>query len=320
MLIQSVYGRRREDIKGKDFTGQKIGHLTVEEMLYGYGKHGETYCRCKCECGNEVIKSSYDIRHSANPAHCGCMTKHYKTIQNRNSRKDLTGQRFGRLVVNEMIYLDGEHTRVRCTCDCGNQIERIATYLTCGDTTSCGCLQKERASEANGKDFSGVKSQYGVELIERDHKSDRGVWMWKCRCPLCGSVFVALPAKILNGHITSCGCARTSSRERLIRSVLEKENIVYDPEHIFDGLKSASGKPLRFDFYLPEYSLCIEYQGEQHYGPVEIYGGEEEYRHRIEHDEMKRKYCKENHITLLEIPYTLSDAEIEEEIMSIKNP
>lgn len=313
-------GNGERIIKRTDYTGQSFGHLTVLEMLYGYGKHGEAYCRCRCECGNDVIKSSYDIRHSRNPAHCGCMAKYYKKLQSRSSRKDLTGRRFGRLLVTGMIYNDGEHTRVRCTCDCGNKVERIATYLTSGDTLSCGCLQKERASATNEKDFAGVKSKYNVEMIERSHKNAHGVWMWKCKCPECGSIFIALPAKVMNGHVTSCGCARASSRERLIRSVLRNENIAFDPEHLFDGLESSSGKPLRFDFYLPDYNLCIEYQGEQHYGPVEVFGGEDEFQIRLTHDEMKRRYCKDNKIALLEIPYTLSDAAIEEKIISIKNP
>lgn len=91
-----------------------------------------------------VKKSAYDLRHSRTPPHCGCMTKYYKTIQSRRGRKDLTGQRFGRLVVLEMKYKDGEKTEVVCKCDCGNIIKRIATYLTSGDTTSCGCAKKKR--------------------------------------------------------------------------------------------------------------------------------------------------------------------------------
>lgn len=297
-----------------------FGYLTVVEMLYGYGKHGEAYCRCKCECGNEVIKSSYKIRHSANPAHCGCMAEHYKAIQDDNIRKDLTGRRFGRLVVDKMIYTRGDHTRVSCTCDCGNRIERIATYLTSGNTTSCGCLHREKTSQASVRDCTGLKSQYGVEIIERDHQNENGVWLWKCRCPECGNTFIALPAKVMNGHITSCGCARTSSRERLIRSLLDNESIAFKSEYIFDGLKSSAGKPLRFDFYLPDYNTCVEYQGKQHYVPVEVFGGEKEYQIRLANDEKKRQYCRDNDITLLEVPYTLSDAEIKEIIISIKNP
>ena len=297
-----------------DYTGQKFGHLTVLEMLYGYGKHGEAYCRCVCECGNEVIKGSYDIRHSRYPAHCGCKTEEYKLDQSRKSRVDLVGKRFGRLVVTEMIYKDGEHTKVRCKCDCGNEIVRIATYLTSGETQSCGCYHKQRMSETNVKDFTGVISSYGVKLLSKDHKDKRGVWYWKCEC-FCGNTFVALPAKILNGHTTSCGCAKHSSRERLISSLLNKYNIEYKTEYRFSSCKDITYLP--YDFFLPDYNTVIEYQGEQHYRPISVFGGDKGFEKCIKHDSMKREYCKENDINLVEIPYSLNDIEIEQLIQTL---
>lgn len=297
-----------------DYTGQKFGHLTVLEMLYGYGKHGEAYCRCVCECGNEVIKGSYDIRHSRYPAHCGCKTEEYKWDQSRKSRVDLVGKRFGRLVVTEMIYKDGEHTKVRCKCDCGNEIVRIATYLTSGETQSCGCYHKQRTSETNVKDFTGVISNYGIELLSQDHKNNRGVWLWKCKCH-CGNTFTALPANIISGHIISCGCVNKSSGELLISNILDKNNIKYKTEYKFSNCKDI--RLLPFDFYVPEYRVAIEYQGKQHYTPIEWFGGESYYKKQVYHDNIKREYCSSNNIDLIEIPYTMTDNEIEKLIQTL---
>ena len=279
-------------------TGQKIGHLTVVEMLYAYYDHGESACRCICECGNECIKGSNALKHYRNPPHCGCMTTYYKQVQSERNRKDVSGMRFGSLVVDHMIYKRGDKTKVACICDCGNYIETYLTYVTSGDTTSCGCVQRRRASESNTKDFTGIKSEYGVEFIRRAQQNSRGVWMWLCRCPLCGCEFMALPAKVLNGHITSCGCSKRSSRERLISGILDSLNVKYAEEYVFHDCKNEY--PLRFDFYLPNYNTVIEYQGEQHYRVVPQWGGHDGLIIRERNDEIKRLYCMNNHILLLE--------------------
>ncbi len=56
---------------------------------------------------------------------------------------DLTGQRFGRLVVVERAGMDGQYPTWLCRCDCGNTIITRGTYLRRGDTQSCGCLHRE---------------------------------------------------------------------------------------------------------------------------------------------------------------------------------
>lgn len=60
---------------------------------------------------------------------------------------DLTGRRFGRLVVLEMAQDNGKITRWKCRCDCGN-ISTVTVYnLTNGHTKSCGCLRDEKVRE-----------------------------------------------------------------------------------------------------------------------------------------------------------------------------
>ena len=67
---------------------------------------------------------------------------------------------------------------------------------------------------------------------------------------------------------------------------------------------------LPFDFYIPEFNMCIEYQGEQHYRPVSIFGGYDSFKSQIKRDKIKKSYCKLNSIDLLIIPYwKVQDAE-----------
>lgn len=61
---------------------------------------------------------------------------------------------------------------------------------------------------------------------------------------------------------------------------------------------------MRFDFYLPDYNCCIECNGEQHYIPIDYFGGEDTFKRQQENDDIKQKFCSENNIKLIVIPYT----------------
>ena len=76
---------------------------------------------------------------------------------------------------------------------------------------------------------------------------------------------------------------------------------------------------LRFDFYLPEQNTLIEYDGEQHFKPVNYYGGEEGFFYRKKNDKIKNEYCRNNNIKLIRIHYALSDNEIESKLIDALN-
>lgn len=59
----------------------------------------------------------------------------------------------------------------------------------------------------------------------------------------------------------------------------------------------------RIDIFLPKYNIAIEYNGEQHYFPVEVFGGEERFQLQIQQDELKIEKCKNNQVDLLIIKY-----------------
>ncbi len=116
-----------------DITDKKFGKLTAKEDV-GVDKDKGRIWRCDCECGGEKIVTLKNLT-SGRVRSCGC-----------NYRRDLTGERFGRLVAVEPT---GELTvngRVwNCRCDCGNYKEVTVGHLTReNNTKSCGCLRRER--------------------------------------------------------------------------------------------------------------------------------------------------------------------------------
>lgn len=104
-------------------------------------------------------------------------------------------------------------------------------------------------------------------------------------------------------HLRGVGCpvCKSSRGERDIKVYLEKYNIKFEFQKTFDDCKNINHLP--FDFYLPKYNICIEYDGMQHFKPIEYFGGEKTLKITKNHDNIKNDYCKNNNIKLLRIKY-----------------
>jgi hypothetical protein len=105
------------------------------------------------------------------------------------------------------------------------------------------------------------------------------------------------------GYVDFLGCEsnRKSFGEKKIKEFLDENSITYIREKKFESCKNI--KQLPFDFYLPEYNICIEYDGELHYRPSNIFGGESTLKRIKNNDDIKSKWCLENNINLIRIPY-----------------
>ena len=119
------------------------------------------------------------------------------------------------------------------------------------------------------------------------------------KCLIDGCVWDSSPTNMLSKG--GCPQCNESLGERQVRQWLEKRDIKYEFQKPFKDC--CDKKPLPFDFYLENYNVAIEYQGGQHYYPVDYFGGEEKFKLQQKHDNIKREYCKNNGIRLLEIPY-----------------
>ena len=104
--------------------------------------------------------------------------------------------------------------------------------------------------------------------------------------------------------------------EQIVNNYLYENNIIFNTQKMFDDCQDK--RKLRFDFYLPHRNICIEYQGKQHYEPVSKFGGIEYFELLQKHDQIKRDYCKDNGITLIEIPYTYDTREKIEDFLKDK--
>lgn len=174
-----------------------------------------------------------------------------------------------------------------------------------------GCQQC--GSEKISNYFLKPKEQYIAELAVRNPDVELigeyagGKVPTEHYCKIHDELFLTSPDCALRG----CGClhCRGSKGEKYIGEWLDNHNIIYESQKSFVDCKDK--QPLPFDFYLPDYNCCIEYDGKQHFEPIEWFGGQESLEYTQKHDNIKNEYCQNNNIKLLRIPYYTN---IEEEL------
>lgn len=232
--------------------------------------------------------------------------------------KDISGKKFNQLIaVKPTFEKDSNGSMIwECLCDCGNLITATYSNLKRGHKKSCGCAIQSYinslAYDISGQRFGMLVAQYSNGKRERD-----GRIVWRCICD-CGNECDVDVNSLISGHTQSCGCYHKSLGERYIESILGNSNTIYYQQYTFDDCINIYKLP--FDFYLPNYNTVIEYDGAQHFKPVDFFGGEEGFKRRQINDGIKNEYCKNNNINLIRIPYTMSKEEINEIILNILNP
>lgn len=123
------------------------------------------------------------------------------------------------------------------------------------------------------------------------------------KCKKCGFIFETRYSYMLYKGITCPNCQQNYSKgEAAIANYLQNNNLTFEAQYHFYNTEIAS---LSFDFkvlYNNEIFL-IEFQGQQHYTPIDYFGGLKAYKKQIQHDNEKRKFCINNNYHLIEIPY-----------------
>lgn len=121
----------------------------------------------------------------------------------------------------------------------------------------------------------------------------------KFKCTKCGCIWESNPqsASQYGKQCPSCG-ESTSLGEARISKHLDLKGYKYIRQYKFDDC--VDKRPLPFDFYLYDHNTCIEFDGMQHY---EQRDGWSDIEYVQYHDNIKTKYCKDNKINLIRIPY-----------------
>jgi very-short-patch-repair endonuclease len=95
-------------------------------------------------------------------------------------------------------------------------------------------------------------------------------------------------------------CNRSKGEVRIERYLIDND-MHYHSEYKFNECRNIHKLP--FDFYIPDYNLLIEYDGEQHFKPIKQFGGVTTFNRTVENDDIKTEFAELNNINLLRIPF-----------------
>lgn len=147
-------------------------------------------------------------------------------------------------------------------------------------------------------------NKYDYSLSEIDGTKSKT----KIICPKHGE-FEQVVDSHLRGH--GCSSCNESKGEKIISWFLDKNNIRYEKQKMFDKCRDI--RRLKFDFYIPDINTCIEFDGKHHFEKIEF--GQKKLEDTIKKDKIKNIFCLENKIGLIRISYEQNIIEELEKIL-----
>lgn len=294
---------KTDDIK--DLQKLKYNEEFVWECTLCKQQHKENQLRnfkrrmYKCPCQERQIQSQ-EIQQAL-------ASVNYIFLKDRKDSYQLT--KTGKIDVRKKIF-------VRCL-KCGKEsyefyhnIRKNHKRCNCNETK---CFSRNCSTEDFLRKWHPI-NQETFSLAANEQYINRNT-KYRVICKRCQKEDIRWGISLIDSPLACKYCADQSIGESLVSKILENFGINYIREYTVVINKHQH----RFDFFLPEYDIFIEYNGQQHFEPISYFGGEAKFKIRQERDLEKQKYCKEQHKPLLIIPYTLKYEEIKEKIGSMLN-
>lgn len=198
-------------------------------------------------------------------------------------------------------------SRMSFKCRCGEEFSTTFYSFKNKDKRRCDPCGFRVLAESNLTPIEAVEdlvNSAGYTLIKRNHDFGTGEHSLLVKCENDHPAYEVSYHKFRFGR--RCPHCSSSSGETQIREFLDRAEVKYIPEYSFKDLIGTGGARLRFDFAVfkeNDLHLLVEFDGRQHYEPVEIMGGEKKLEQTRIHDELKNSYCKDKNIKLVRIPY-----------------
>lgn len=315
-VVANLEKAKADFLQGKREQGL---HATVEyfdHQISNYKNRLYYMCQCKCgqiRCLDELhflekrhryctYFDAYDPTNFSVPTHlnyieCGLKTKHRDNLVKSYQR----------------VYDESYNT------DYSNTVHESLKILECVDDN-----HEEFFSWTDKRKKGGVT--YKIYKL------------YRCHCYLCGkeqilkssSFSINSPPssgyRAYDGYYSEahCDCHKISSFQWIVTKILIANNVPYRVEVSFPDLYGTGHvNKLRYDFSILDsdgnIKCLIECQGEQHFRPVDEFGGESQFEAQKKNDDLKRAYASEHGIPLYEIPYTSKKYEKVEAFLRSKN-
>lgn len=210
------------------------------------------------------------------------------------------------LVGDEYVFLDtyvNNKTKLKVKHNkCGNVYEvKPGNFFTGKRCPYC-------YAEAKGEDLRKTDKQFKQEIFDLVGNEYTFLDPYvnaktkiKVKHNKCGNTYEVRPNDFFSKH-SRCPYCTNPKGEDIINKVLKALEVKYEYQKTFEDLKD--NRVLSYDFFISSQSVLIEYQGRQHYQPVDYFGGESQFKLQQKHDKMKAEYAKDSGYNLITIPYT----------------
>lgn len=181
---------------------------------------------------------------------------------------------------------------------CESYFEQTPSRLINQKIYGCNCCRTKKKTQEDFLSELGEQCLKEYEILENYINIDTKI---QFKHKKCNTIFKMTPWNFIHKHNKKyCPiCYYNKSKGEIIINIfLEENNIDYQKEFIFPNSRK------RFDFYLPELNICIEYDGRQHFEEIDFFGGKQGLLEIQKRDNEKNAYCLKNGIQLFRIPYT----------------
>lgn len=248
-----------------------------------YGRPDRRFCNKNCKSKETSIKKELKSLNM----------KALKTKDFIEKSKEIHNNKF----IYDLVIYDNCRTKVKIICPTHGIFEQKPSNHLYGEQ---GCEQCARDAHK--------LTTLTPERIEKLQKIHNNRYSYGDISVNKGFINITCPdhgvfTQYLYFHEYGHGCSECNSSSRgenCIKNYLDNKNIKYNRNHIFEDCKNKKG--LRFDFYLYEMSIIVEYDGEHHFIENKYFGkGNLEYVRK--NDEIKNQYCLDNDIKMIRIPY-----------------
>ena len=319
--------------KGYETTNKKEIEVNVKDLIHGSKAIVEVICDY-CNQPHYKTYVSYERGHTYNDTDACEKCKHIKraesvVLKNRDREwdkiVDACVEKDYELLSSKDEYIGLNNTKIFYKCKKHGEKNSLACNIIYGH----GCDECARELTSNiqknsiDKIIETIESINNNKLLNPEDYISSHEKNLKVLCGCCNkNIFTVSYVNYKNGTNRCLDCSRSMSKnEKRIKDFLSSQNINFIQEKTFKDCKDK--KVLPFDFYLPYYNLCIEFDGEQHfnshyYETIFKENGLNYFKKTQEHDNIKTEYCKKNNINLLRIKYT-NESHIEEIIINKLN-
>lgn len=215
------------------------------------------------------------------------------TIKNRCAELDL-------IFIDR--YIKNQETWI--TFKCKNHLDKGAQNIAWDHLKKCAvgcayCTGRYKTTQDFIDEMQYINPK--IEIIGEYTGSENRI---QCRCKICEHKWSPIGRSLKYGQ--GCPMCTSSKGEMRVKQFLDSNKIEYIPQKTFDDC-TCKGR-LKFDFYLIKYNILIEFDGIQHYQPVDFANKGEEWANESFklnqiRDKIKNDYCKNNGIKLIRIPY-----------------